>query len=139
MPLVARELGVRIDVLWDRLTDAEHETGLHGPAVMRQITAPTRSKRVVTTNVEYMNAYSSVTQRKSEGEGAARFLTERQCETRKGSRHGTKTPTSALASSTIAGLTAMPLAAMMARLETLPRTVSARPLARADAAPVPTL
>ncbi len=119
LPLVAAELGVRIDVPWQDLTDAEREIVLHGPAVTKRITVPTKStQRAVTMNVAYVNAFDAVRQIQGEGEGkgAARFLNAFVCDACHGSRYSPAALSSRLVGLSIAELTDLPLDEMLVAL-----------------------
>ncbi len=134
MPTVVQELGVRIDVPWKDLSDHEREIVLHGPEVAKRVTLPTKSKRALTFNVKYINAYESVRQMQGEGGGtqAARFLSEHVCSTCHGSRYSAKALGSTLTGLNIAQITDLAIDQLLPQLQ---QTVSGaapdiEPLAR---------
>lgn len=60
MPLVARELGVRIDVPWSELTSHECDIVLHGPAETHRIVLTFKHDQGVPLNVTFENAFATV-------------------------------------------------------------------------------
>ncbi|MEU5875324.1 excinuclease ABC subunit UvrA [Glycomyces sp. NPDC047369] len=60
MPQVVAELGVRTDVPYADLGDAERETVMHGPEVKRQIRVPSKNGKLFDLNFIYRNARRAV-------------------------------------------------------------------------------
>ncbi len=118
MPLVAADLGVRIDVPWQDLSDAERHTVLHGASTARKVTVPTQSQRAVTMAIQYVNAYDAVAQMAQEGVGAqaAKFFTESGCDVCGGSRYNPQILTAQLLGHNIAELTAQEINTLVAQL-----------------------
>jgi excinuclease ABC subunit A len=96
----ARELGVRLDVPYQSLTDRERDTVLHGEPVQRRVTLRSdRTGRAVQLSVNYDNAVAAVERSlKSDNERTRRlvqrFLITRVCSV----CHGTRLRAEALAS-----------------------------------------
>jgi excinuclease ABC subunit A len=59
-PLVAKELGVRIDVPYKDLTDAEKQILLHGEEGIHQVIYTNEKGKAIPLNVNYENAYLAV-------------------------------------------------------------------------------
>jgi excinuclease ABC subunit A len=118
MPLVARELGVRIDVPYRDLTDAERDIVLHGPDVKKEIVLQANTGRAYPLNVTYENATVSVEQmarsnRSTTGRKAAdRFMHSQRCPDCGGSRLSPTARESTLAGRNLAELSALPLRAL---------------------------
>ena len=126
LPLVAADLGVRIDVPWQDLSDAERHTVLHGPSTTRKVTVPTQSQRAVTMNIQYLNAYDAVAQIAQEGTGAqaAKFFTECQCTACHGTRYNPHILQARLLGQNIAQFTAQEITTLAGQL---PAIVAAMP------------
>lgn len=60
MPQMVGELGVRTDVPYRDLTDAERDVVLHGPAEKHLITVPSKSGKLFEVNFTYRNARLAV-------------------------------------------------------------------------------
>jgi excinuclease ABC subunit A len=60
MPQVVAEFGVRTDVPYDELTEAERDIVLHGPAEKRHITVPSKNGKLFELNFTYRNARQAV-------------------------------------------------------------------------------
>lgn len=60
MPQVVGELGVRTDVPYRDLTDAEREVVLRGPAEKHRVTVPSKSGKLFEVNFTYRNARLAV-------------------------------------------------------------------------------
>ena len=60
MPQMVGELGVRTDVPYRDLTDAERDVVLHGPADKHRITVPSKSGKLFEVNFTYRNARLAV-------------------------------------------------------------------------------
>jgi excinuclease ABC subunit A len=118
MPLVARELGVRIDVPYRDLTDAERDIVLHGPDVKKEIVLQANTGRAYPLNVTYENATVSVAQmarsnRSTTGRKTAdRFMHTQRCPDCHGSRLSPTARESRLAGRNLAELSALPLRAL---------------------------
>ncbi len=92
MPQVAAELGVRIDVPYDELTDAEKQIVLDGPPEKRRVLMPTKSGRLFEVNFTYRNARQAVREsmKKADSEKGLsrinRFITAHTCPVCHGTR-----------------------------------------------------
>ncbi|RSM63907.1 excinuclease ABC subunit A [Actinoplanes sp. ATCC 53533] len=60
MPQVVAELGVRTDVPYAQLTDAERNVVMHGPEEKRHISVPSKSGKLFELNFTYRNARLAV-------------------------------------------------------------------------------
>ncbi|GAA1076256.1 excinuclease ABC subunit UvrA [Tsukamurella strandjordii] len=60
MPQVVADLGVRIDVPFAELTDAEREIVLHGPAEKRNVAVSSKSGKLFEVNFTYRSANAAV-------------------------------------------------------------------------------
>ncbi len=91
-PQVVAEFGVRTDVPFRNLTEAERRIVFHGPPEKRQILVPSKNGRVFTLNWTYRNARAAVEEAlagaKSEKglQRIQRFLSEQTCPDCDGSR-----------------------------------------------------
>ena len=89
---VAEALGVRVDVPFAELTEAERETVMHGPEVTRLVTIPSKTGKLFDLNATYRNAVRAVEEAVSGASTAkgmerlSRFLTVRTCPDCHGSR-----------------------------------------------------
>ena len=89
---VAEALGVRVDVPFAELTEAERETVMHGPEVTRLVTIPSKTGKLFDLNATYRNAVRAVEEAMSGASTArgverlSRFLTVRTCPDCHGSR-----------------------------------------------------
>ncbi|MFT3661476.1 MAG: excinuclease ABC subunit UvrA [Gordonia sp. (in: high G+C Gram-positive bacteria)] len=90
-PQIAREFGVRTDVPWRDLTDAERRIVLDGPAEKKHI-AVTSTKGVHELDFTFRNARLTVTEELKRADTekrlarVGRFLTERTCPSCRGTR-----------------------------------------------------
>nr|WP_162933152.1 excinuclease ABC subunit UvrA [Corynebacterium lactis] len=90
-PDIVREFGVRTDVAWRDLTDAEREIVLAGPEEKKHITV-TSKKGIHELDFTFRNARLTVTEELKRADNdkrlakVARFLTERTCPTCRGTR-----------------------------------------------------
>jgi excinuclease ABC subunit A len=122
MPLVARELGVRIDVPYDQLSDHERETVLHGPAEKHRILVALGKGGGVPLNVTFENAFATVEKLASREDEdgssafmrAGRYFVRSVCPTCHGSRLSAKVLSSILADQNLAEVCARPLAQLAA-------------------------
>ena len=96
----ARELGVRLDVPFQSLTDGERDTVLHGKPVRVPVTLTSgRNQRTVQLNVNYDNAVTAAERSMNSDNERARRLTQRYVITRVCSVcHGTRLRPEALTS-----------------------------------------
>ena len=89
---VAEALGVRVDVPFRDLSDDEREIVMHGPAVTRRVTIPSRTGKLFDLNATYRNAVAAVEEAMSGAnsekglERLNRFMTVRTCPACRGSR-----------------------------------------------------
>ena len=89
---VAEALGVRVDVPFAELTEAERETVMHGPEVTRLVTIPSKTGKLFDLNATYRNAVRAVEEAVSGASTARgverlnRFLIVRTCPDCHGSR-----------------------------------------------------
>jgi excinuclease ABC subunit A len=117
MPLVARELGVRIDVPYEQLSEREREIILHGPAEKHRILVALGKAGGVPLNVMFENAFATVEKLASrEGEDgsagfmrADRYFVRSVCPTCHGTRLSAKVRSSLLADQNLAEVCARPL------------------------------
>jgi excinuclease ABC subunit A len=125
----AGELGVRLDVPYKSLTDAEREIVLHGPPVQRQVTLTTgehgRKGRTVELTVNYDNAVAAVERSlRSDSERtrrqAQRFVTTRNCSVCHGTRLRPEALTSLLDGRNIAQIAGLSLADLRSFASGLP-------------------
>ncbi|WP_240044062.1 MULTISPECIES: ATP-binding cassette domain-containing protein [Plantibacter] len=138
MPQVAAELGVRIDVPYHDLTDAERSIVLDGASVKREIRVPSKSGKLFDLNFTYRNARLAVREamdKATSETGLARvnrFITAQEC----WSCHGSRLSNDALGSEVdginLAAATSKDLSAVMDWMATIPSLVSSelRPMAR---------
>jgi len=115
MPQVVAEFGVRLDVPYTRLTDAEKDIVLNGPEEKRHIRVPTRSGRVFDLDFTYRNARRAVDEamRNSDSERTLarvnRFITEQVCPSCHGTRVSDRVRGTQVSGIDIAEATAMTL------------------------------
>lgn len=120
MPLVARELGVRTDVAWSKLSATERETVLHGPATRRRVIIGFKGDQEIPLNVTFENAFTTVEKLASreDQDGQAgpsrfgRYFTRLTCPTCHGSRLAPQVLLSRLADRDIAQVASLPLSAL---------------------------
>ncbi|MFD4676059.1 excinuclease ABC subunit UvrA [Lentzea sp. NPDC058450] len=99
MPEVIGEFGVRTDVPYADLTDAEREIVMNGPAEKRQIRVPSKAGRLFDLNFTYRNARLAVREALANAtterglNRVNRFITSQTCPT----CHGTRLSPAALA------------------------------------------
>src|ERR1700731_3118311 len=111
----AGELGVRLDVPYQSLTDRERDLVLHGPPVRRQVTLHSgRSGRTVQLSVNYDNAVAAVERTlRSDNDHSRglvqRFLVTRVCSVCHGSRLRPEALTSQLGGRNLAEISALTL------------------------------
>jgi len=116
MPLVAAELGVRIDVPWRELTDPERRMVIDGPGhpVTKHIVIQSGTGRPFPLNARYESARESVqkmagNETASGRSGADRYLRTRSCPDCGGSRLAPAARASRLAGRGLAEICALPL------------------------------
>ena len=108
----AGELGVRLDVPYQELTDREKDIVLHGEPVQRQVTLSGRNGRSVQLTVNYDNAVAAVERSlRSDNERTRRlvqrFLVTRVCSVCHGTRLRPEALTSVLGGRNIAEISAL--------------------------------
>ncbi|MFC7674223.1 excinuclease ABC subunit UvrA [Mycolicibacterium sp. GCM10028919] len=92
MPQMVGELGVRTDVPYQDLTDAERDIVLHGAAEKHRITVPSKSGKLFEVDFTYRNARLAVQEAldKAASEGGVnrvnKFIHTRTCPTCQGTR-----------------------------------------------------
>ena len=129
MPLVAKELGVRIDVPFRDLTDEERDIVYHGEEVSRKVLIPANGK-AFDVNFKYRNAIESVrvALKKAKNEkGLTRinkYLVTRECDECHGSRINRKANQTLLNSINITEASKLTLDEM---IEWLPECISSLP------------
>ena len=137
-PLIAREFGVRIDVPWRELTDAEREIVLDGPEEKKHIVF-TSKKGVHDLDFTFRNARLTVTEELKRATDerrlarVSRFLTQRTCPDCGGTRLSAAARAPRIGSSNLAAATAMTLAEVVAWAPTVVDTLPAAMLPMADA------
>ena len=122
----ARELGVRLDVPYQSLTEHERDIVLHGEPVRRPVTLHSgRSGRSVQLSVNYDNAVAAVERSlRSDNERSRRlvqrFLVTRVCSVCHGTRLRPEALTSQLAGRNIAEISALGLGELQEFVASLP-------------------
>jgi excinuclease ABC subunit A len=122
----ARELGVRLDVPYQSLTEHEHDIVLHGEPVRRPVILHSgRSGRSVQLSVNYDNAVAAVERSlRSDNERSRRlvqrFLVTRVCSVCHGTRLRPEALTSQLAGRNIAEISALGLGELREFVASLP-------------------
>jgi excinuclease ABC subunit A len=121
----AGQLGVRLDVPFESLTDHEREIVLHGPAVRREVTLSGRSGRAVQLSVNYDNAVAAVERSlRSDNERTRRlvqrFVVTRVCSVCHGTRLRPEALTSQLGGRNIAEISALSLGELRGFAAALP-------------------
>lgn len=115
MPRVVAEMGVRTDVPYYDLTEAEREVILDGSEEKRQILAPSKSGKLFDLSVTYRNARQAVReamQNATSEKGLARvsrFITTHTCPTCHGTRLSEKVRSTKLAGIDLAQASALTL------------------------------
>ncbi|MFI8632322.1 excinuclease ABC subunit UvrA [Microbacterium sp. NPDC077663] len=114
-PLIVKELGVRTDIPWRDLTDAERDVVLHGPEQKVRVSYLSGRGRVLEGDLRYENATESVkalaaSSNQDVGERVAdRFMTQRVCALCEGTRLSPKARSSRLGTWSIDRLAALPI------------------------------
>src|ERR1700722_6185842 len=122
----AGELGVRLDVPYQSLTDRERDLVLHGPPVRRQVTLRSgHSGRTVQLSVNYDNAVAAVERSlRSDNERSRRlvqrFIVTRVCSVCHGSRLRPEALTSQLGGRNLAEISALLLDELGGFMDALP-------------------
>ncbi|WP_308493394.1 excinuclease ABC subunit UvrA [Microbacterium terrisoli] len=118
-PDIAREFGVRTDVPWSELTDAERQIVLDGPAEKKHITVTSR-KGIHELDFTFRNARLTVTEELKRADGpkrlarVSRFLTEGTCPDCLGTRLSPAARAPRIGQQNLAEVTAMPLDEVLA-------------------------
>lgn len=113
-PAIAREFGVRTDVPWRELTDAERDIVFAGPEEKKHITV-TSKKGVHELDFTFRNARLTVTEELKRADNdkrlakVSRFLTERTCPACHGTRLSEVARTPLIGDSNLADVTALSL------------------------------
>ncbi len=127
----AEALGVRPDVPFRDLSEAERETVLHGPAVTRLIAVPSKTGKVFDLNATYRNAVAAVTEAMSttsSEKGVARlsrFTAVRPCPECHGSRLSAAVRATRLRGIGLDEACALPLSDLLEWVEGVPGSVPA--------------
>lgn len=127
----AEALGVRPDVPFRDLSEAERETVLHGPAVTRLIAVPSKTGKVFDLNATYRNAVAAVTEAMSttsSEKGMARlsrFTAVRPCPECHGSRLSAAVRATRLRGIGLDEACALPLSDLLEWVEGVPGSVPA--------------
>jgi excinuclease ABC subunit A len=121
----AGQVGVRLDVPYNSLTDHERDIVLHGAPVRRDVTLEGRNGRTVQLSVNYDNAVAAVERSlRSDNENTRRlvqrFVITRVCSVCHGTRLRPEALTSQLGGRNIAEISALSLAELRGFAETLP-------------------
>ncbi|WP_143588255.1 excinuclease ABC subunit UvrA [Tersicoccus sp. Bi-70] len=136
-PQIAREFGVRTDVPWRELTDAEKDIVLAGPEEKKHITF-TSLKGVHDLDFTFRNARLTVTEELKRAQDAKRlarvdrFLIERTCPDCGGSRLSPAARAPQIGDLGLAEATAMTLDDLVGWVDTVPATLPAPMLPMAD-------
>ena len=129
-PAIAREFGVRTDVPWQDLTDAEREIVLAGPEEKKHITVTSRNG-VHDLDFTFRNARLSVTKELERADTdkrlarVSRFLVEGPCPACHGTRLRPEARTPQIGDLDLAEATALSLGALVEWAPTVPATLSA--------------
>ena len=135
-PAIAREFGVRTDVPWRDLTDAERDIVLAGPEEKKHITV-TSKKGVHELDFTFRNARLTVTEELKRADNdkrfakVSRFLTERTCPTCQGTRLSDAARAPRIGDRSLAEITALTLHDVTVWARSVPETLPAqmRPMA----------
>ncbi|OYO07087.1 excinuclease ABC subunit A [Enemella evansiae] len=129
-PAIAREFGVRTDVPWQDLTDAEREIVLAGPEEKKHITVTSRNG-VHDLDFTFRNARLSVTKELERADTdkrlarVSRFLVEGPCPACHGTRLRPEARTPQIGDLDLAEATALSLGALVEWAPTVPATLPA--------------
>ncbi|OYN92903.1 excinuclease ABC subunit A [Enemella evansiae] len=129
-PAIAREFGVRTDVPWQDLTDAEREIVLAGPEEKKHITVTSRNG-VHDLDFTFRNARLSVTKELERADTdkrlarVSRFLVEGPCPACHGTRLRPEARTPQIGDLDLAEATALSLGALVEWAPTVPPTLPA--------------
>ncbi|MEH0109090.1 excinuclease ABC subunit UvrA [Tersicoccus sp. MR15.9] len=135
-PRIAREFGVRTDVPWRDLTEAERDIVLAGPEEKKHITFTSR-KGVHDLDFTFRNARLTVTEELKRAQDSkrlarvSRFLSERTCPDCGGSRLSAAALAPRIGEANLADATARTLDDLVAWVDTVPATLPTpmRPMA----------
>ncbi|AXK44851.1 excinuclease ABC subunit UvrA [Brachybacterium saurashtrense] len=138
MPQVVAEFGVRTDVAFAELTDAERDIVLHGPEEKGHITVPTKNGKIFELNFTFRNARLAVQEAMDKAtteKGLARvnrFITAQTCPACRGTRLSEKARGTRVAGIDLAAATAKTLDEAIDWVATVPDTlpVEMHPMAR---------
>lgn len=131
MPQVVAELGVRIDVPYTDLTEAEREIVLNGPEVKKQIRVPSKSGKLFDLNFTYRNARLAVREAMNNANSekgltrVARFITAHTCPVCGGTRLSDEARGTQVAGVDLAQATAMTLDEAVAWVPSVIKTLPA--------------
>lgn len=129
MPQVVAELGVRVDVPFSQLTDAERHVVFEGQSVKRKILYPSKNGKLFDLNFTYRNARQAVREAlKNAGterglERVDRYLSVQQCPDCHGTRLSQQARATRVAGIDLAEASAKTLLDLMAWLRLLPTKV----------------
>ncbi len=127
-PAIAREFGVRTDVPWDELTEAEKQIVLDGPEEKKHITV-TSKKGVHELDFTFRNARLTVTEefKRADNEKrlakVSRFMREATCPDCQGTRLSEAARAPRIGKKNLAEVTALTLAEVLEWAETIPTNV----------------
>ena len=138
MPQVIAELGVRTEVPYANLTDAEREIVLDGPEVKKHISVPSKNGKLFDLNFTYRNARLAVREAMNGATSekglarVARFITAHTCHACGGTRLSDEARGTEVAGMDLAEATAMTLDEAVTWVSTVVDTLPAdlHPMAR---------
>ena len=138
MTLVAAEMGVRTDVPFKDLTDAEKDIVFNGPAEKRIIHIPSKNGKLFELNATFRNARSAVEEalKKAVSEKSVnrlnKYYTLMPCPECKGSRLSARARASILNGKNLAEVCTMPLDELVEWVKTIPASLPApmRPMSQ---------
>ncbi len=125
LPLVVKELGVRTNIPWRDLSDAERELVLHGPEQTVHVSFLSSKGRVLEGNLKFENARDSVramaasSSQEASGQAADRFMNIQMCTACNGTRLSREARSSTLEGHTIAEIAAWPIGDLYERAASL--------------------
>ncbi|WP_194764937.1 excinuclease ABC subunit UvrA [Microbacterium sp. UFMG61] len=129
MPQVVAEFGVRTDVPYSELSDAEREIVLHGPEEKKHIAVRSKNGKLFELDFTYRNARLAVQEaldNAASEKGLARvnrFITSQTCSACQGTRLSDAARLPRVADRNLAEVTAMSLDDIMPWLQTIPATL----------------
>lgn len=131
MPQVVAELGVRTDVPYADLTEAERDIVLHGPEEKKHISVPSKNGKLFELNFTYRNARLAVREAMDNAASekglarVSRFITSRTCPDCRGTRLSASARGSLVAGTGLAEATAKTLDDALAWVPTVTDTLPA--------------